>query len=319
MRRKIVLFLLALSALGGVHRAYAGQVVPSDDGDMTEDSVGVQTDTVQVSDVPGYRADKDYSRMLFLKVNKGKGYRNHGFEREGAYALLEKGVSYLSFNVNFRGNDAENYWIEPVAIIDKAYNRNIGVNLSGGYLFKDNIAVGGRAGYSFSETNLSLNADLLEIIIDAKDYATNNVKSTFYFGGSIKNFIPLDYGHRFFVTSETYLDFSYTSSLAKNDYDNGNKIHKVEKDKYAINLGITPGVMYFMTAGLAFEFSLSPVVAYYEHSKVKNNHVEKGSTSSYGLNFKFMPFNIQFGFTYFFGLDYHKNREYVANRYNDRR
>lgn len=317
MKRRLILLLLAAGVFGGGPLVYGEQITPLYNVEKEEGEELLQ-DTVLSGKSGNYNKDKDYSRMLFLKVNKGKGYRNHGFEREGAYALLEKGVSYFAFNVNFRGNDADNYWVEPVAVVEKMYNRNIGINLSGGYMYKDNIAVGGRAGYAFSETNLTLNADLLEIIIDAKDYATNNVKSTFYFGGHIKNFIPLDYGHRFFVTSETNLDFSYSSALAKNNYDNGSKIHKVEKDNYAVSLGITPGVMYFMTAGLAFEFSMSPVVAYYEHTKVKNNLVEKGSASRYGLNFKFMPLNIQFGFSYFFGLDYHKNREYVASRYQEK-
>ena len=69
--------------------------------------------------------------------------------------------------------------------------------------------------------------------------------------------------------------------------------------------------MYFMTRGFAFEFAMNPVVAYWEKTKLVNNEVDKGSMTSYGLSFKFMPFNIQFGFAYYFGLDYFKNREYV--------
>ncbi|MDL2230425.1 hypothetical protein LJB87_01375 [Alistipes sp. OttesenSCG-928-L06] len=298
---------LLLAGLCGVAGVRAADRAPESEPETTART----NDTVQ-SD-----PDRDYNRFLFLKVNKGKGYRKQGFEQPSNYTLLEKGVGYFSFDLGFRGNDADNQWLEPIGVLDELYHRNVTVNLSGGYFVKNNMAAGVKVAYEYAETKLGIkDADLLSIIIDAKNYETNNAKSTWKVGGTLKNFLPLDYGHRFFLTNETAINLYYTTGLAKNYYDGDFKINKIEKEQYGVSMGITPGIMYFMTEGFAFEFSMSPVLAYYEHTKFTNNQSERGSNSSYGLNFKFLPLNLQFGFSYYFGLDYHRNREHVRNRYN---
>lgn len=255
----------------------------------------------------------DYRKILFLKLNKNKGYRTQDFEDQNKYALLEKGVSYFSFNLGFKDNTLDNLWLEPIATIDNMYNRNFNLSLAAGYFIRNNLAIGFKAGYSFQDIRIALNADILDIVISAKSYETNNASTTFSGSFLIKNFIPIDRGHRLFLMNETGLVYSNTRSLSKNIYDTGNKVHKIEKNKNTFGIGISPGLMYFMTRGFAFEFSMNPVIAYFQKTHITNNLVEKGSNTSYGLNMKFLPFNIQFGFAYYFGLDYLKNREYIAN------
>lgn len=257
--------------------------------------------------------ENDYRKILFLKLNKNKGYRTQDFEDQNKYALLEKGVSYFSFNLGFKDNTLDNLWLEPIATIDNMYNRNFNISLSAGYFIRNNLAIGFKAGYSFQDIRIALNADILDIVISAKSYETNNASTTFSGSFLIKNFIPIDRAHRLFLINETGLVYSNTQSLSKNIYDTGNKVHKIEKDKNTFGIGISPGFMYFMTKGFAFEFSMNPVIAYFEKTNITNNLVEKGNNTSYGLNMKFLPFNIQFGFAYYFGLDYLKNRAYIAN------
>jgi hypothetical protein len=265
------------------------------------------------------RADttgKDFRNFLFLKLNKNKGYKEQAFENENAYALLEKQVSYVSFNVGFKSYDVDNYWLDPVAIVDDVYNRNFSANISLGYLVKNNLAVGIKAGYEFSDARLRVNADLFDLLFSAKIYETNNVSTTFSGSVVLKNFIPLDRAHRLFLVNETGLIYSKTNSLAKNIFDSGTKINKIYREKMTIGIGLSPGFMYFMTKGFAFEFALNPVIAYYEKVEITNNQVEEGSVSNYGLSFKFMPLNIQFGFAYYFGLDYYKNKKHVDSYSN---
>ncbi|MDR0419808.1 MAG: hypothetical protein LBH34_06320 [Prevotellaceae bacterium] len=260
------------------------------------------------------RADttgKDFRNFLFLKLNKNKGYKEQAFENENAYALLEKQVSYVSFNVGFKSYDVDNYWLDPVAVVDDIYNRNFSASISLGYLVKNNFAVGLKAGYEFSDTRMRVNADLFDLLFSAKIYETNNVSTTFSGSVVLKNFIPLDRAHRLFLVNETGLIYSKTNSLAKNIFDSGSKINKIYRKKMTIGMGLSPGFMYFMTKGFAFEFALNPVIAYYEKVEITNNQVEEGSVSNYGLSFKFMPLNIQFGFAYYFGLDYYKNKKHV--------
>ncbi len=283
------------------------QKVVSQGEEKTENNADSDIDKKQKKE------EKDYVNLLLFKVNKGKGYRTQAFENKNNYALLEKRVSYFSFNLGFKSNDIDNWWLDPIAIVDYVYNRNLSTYVSVGHFIGNNIAVGAKFGYSFSDVRLRMSADILDIIISAKTYETNNISRSYTGSFFLKNYIPLDAAQRFFLVSETSLQYSNTNSLSRNLFDEGVKIHKTLREKHSIGVGISPGFMYFMTRGFAFEFAMNPVIAYWERVKTVNNEVEKGSTLNYGLNFKFMPFNIQFGFAYYFGLDYLKNREHVAN------
>ncbi|MDR0814836.1 MAG: hypothetical protein LBN37_03675 [Bacteroidales bacterium] len=287
MKRIIICLLLA---------GYAGAVSAAENDELT---------------VPKDSTNKDYRKVLMLKVNKGKGYRKQAFELEDTYALLEKGVSYLSFNVGFQSNDIDDYWFEPLAVVDEIYRRNASGSLALGYFIKNNMSVGVKGSYSFSDTRVRIEADLFDLLFSAQTYETNNVSSTYSAAGVLKNYVPLNWAHRLFIVNETNLSFSHSHSLAKNIYDNGVKINKIEKEKFSVGLGISPGFMYFMTKGLAFEFSLNPVLIYFEKTDITNNLTDKGEVNNYGLSFKFMPLNVQFGFSYYFGLDYFKNKEHI--------
>ncbi|MDR1667188.1 MAG: hypothetical protein LBS03_05805 [Bacteroidales bacterium] len=274
-------------------------------------SLPALADEHEDSMAPKDSSGKGYRNILFLKVNKGKGYRKQAFEMEDAYALMERGVSYISFHLGYRGNDIDNYWLEPVAIVDEVYNRNFSASLSLGYIVKNNLSLGIKGSYAFADTRLILEADLFDLLFNAQTYETNSVSSSFSVAGVIKNFVPLGRAHRMFLVNETNLSFAHSQSLMKNIYDKGAKINKIEKTKNAIGLGISPGFMYFMTKGLSFDFSLNPVIAYFEQTDITNNQTEKGKNRNYGLSFKFMPLNIQFGFSYYFGLDYYKNKAHL--------
>lgn len=256
--------------------------------------------------------DEYYRNFMFLKLNRNQGYKNkQAFEDQKNYALLEKGVSYISFNLNFSSYDADDLWFEPLAIIDEVYTRSFGTQVSAGYFIRNNMAIGAKFNYNFSDIRFAVEADILDILIGASTYETNN--ATTYFAGSflVKNFIPIGDAHRLFMVTETSVGYVKSHSLSKNYYDGETEIHKVETDKDSFLLGLSPGLMYFMTKGFAFEFNLNPIVAYYTKTTKINNEVAEGGAESYGLSFKFMPFNIQFGFSYYFGLNYNKNREYI--------
>lgn len=274
----------------------------------------LESDSVTVDSISNeemFPLEREYRKILSVRFNKNKGYKNQQAFELPKYSLLEKGVSYASFNLSFESLDVDNLWLEPIAIIDYSYYRNIGANISGGYMIKDNVALGAKFSYSFTDLRLEIDADILDILIGADSYATNNATTVFSGSFLVKNFIPIDRAQRLFIVSETNIGYANTHSLAKNYYGGDTEIHKVETQKNSFFLGLSPGFMYFMSRGFAFEFSLSPVVAYYTKTTKINNEVQDGSVSSYGLSFKFNPLNIQFGFSYFFGLNYLKNQEYV--------
>lgn len=235
------------------------------------DSVEIDTTSVDL-----FPLEREYRKILSVRFNKNKGYKNLQAFEMPKYSLLEKGVSYASFNLSFESLDIDNLWLEPIAIIDYSYYRNIGANISGGYMIKDNIALGAKFSYSFTDLRLEIDADILDILIGADSYATNNATTIFSGSFLVKNFIPIDRVHRLFLISETNIGYANTHSLAKNYYGGDTEIHKVETQKNSFFLGLSPGFMYFMSRGFAFEFSLSPVVAYYTKTTKINNEVQDG-------------------------------------------
>lgn len=254
----------------------------------------------------------DYVNLLLFKQRKNIGYRNkQAFEDKKRYAMLEKGVSFASFDISASSNDISDYLLEPIAVIDELYNRAFSGSISAGHFISNNTALAARFSYSFSETNLKVSADILDLLIGANTYETNNAKNTYSGAVGVRNYIPLDPAHRFFIVSETNLSYSYVEGISKNIYDEGVSTTKVLTHKDMVGVGLRPGFMYFMSRGFAFEFSMSPVAAYWSRTRTVNNEVDEGSVDSYGLSFKFMPLNIGFGFSYYFGLDYDKNRSYL--------
>lgn len=301
--RKSLFLVISLSIL--VNGIYAGG--------SSKDTYIPDTDSI-ISKNNEPEKEKDYVNLLLFKVNKGKGYKKQPFEMEDSYALLQKRVTFFSFNVGFVSNDINNYWLEPLAIVDNVYNRNFSTHISAGHFIGNNLALGIKFGYKYSDMRMRVNADILDLVIGAKSYETNNLSKSYSGAFALKNYIPLDASQRLFLVSETNLTYSNTHGLSRNIYDNGVKIHKVLRESNTIGLGISPGFMYFMSRGFAFEFALNPVLVYWEKSTYVNNEVEKGSATNYGLSFKFMPFNIQFGFAYYFGLDYVKHGEWISRK-----
>lgn len=266
-------------------------------------------------DDPGYR------NIMGLKFKRGRGYDSkiNAFENQQNYALLEKGASFISFNIGLASFKMDDKWIEPLVKINDTYFTKLFAKVSGGYFVSNNMAVALKVSYGFYDNRIKLNSDILQLLINAKTYETLNVGTDVAVMGVIRNYLPLSFAQRFFLVTETALGYKYGESVQRNIYDEGAKISKVQTHSHTATLGISPGITYFMTRGFAFEFMLSPIQIYYQHSTSVNNQVEKGTMNSYGLSFAFTPFNIQLGLTYYFGLDYRKNNEYLSKYYQKER
>lgn len=267
------------------------------------------------------RDSLSYRKVLGLQFNKNVDYSSsiNYFEDKDNYALLEKGVAFASFNLGLASFQMDNKWIEPLVKIGDTYYTQFFVKASGGYFIANNTALAVKVSYGFYDNRISLSSDILQLLINAKNYETNNVGTDVAVSAVIRNYVPIGIQQRFFIVTETALGYKYSESFQRNIYDFGARISKVETHSHRGMLGISPGVTYFMTKGFAFEFMLSPIQIYYQNTQSINNEVEHGSSNSYGLSFAFTPLNIQLGFSYYFGLDYRKNHSYMTKYYkNDR-
>ncbi|MEG2121891.1 MAG: hypothetical protein RRZ64_07530 [Rikenellaceae bacterium] len=254
----------------------------------------------------------EYNKIFSVKFKKGQGYsKPKKNDRIIKYALLEKYCSYASFNIGFASYDIDNKWIEPVVRVNEAYIHNFNFKLQGGYFVDNNVSVGLAFSYGIYDTKFDVSSDILELLINSKDYNTNNAGYNFRGAAVVKNFIPINKTQRIFLTNITSLWYGYSYYLGRNLYNGGEKITKSTQKTQTVGVGISPGIMYFMSRGFAFEFNFNPISVYYKSSEILNDEIENGNTRSYGLSFDFIPFNIELGFSYYFGLDYVKHSKMV--------
>lgn len=249
-------------------------------------------------------ADK-YFRILFLKLKQGKEnniYRPIVPKDKERYELFDKGTSYVSAVLGFGETRTTNLFIEPLVKMDNVYSTKLDLELGGAYFIGKNIAIGGRLGYALSDSRINMNSQIFELLFNSKDLVMNGATTDFSAGFFVKNFIPLDRDKRVFIVNETRLGYTYSYTISRNEYQEGALVRKAEQRRNRIGVGITPGLMYFLTRNLSLEFLISPVLAFYEHTTVTNNEIENGSLKGGGINFIVTPIKMNFGVSYFFGL-----------------
>lgn len=218
-------------------------------------------------------------------------------------AYLTNGVSHFGFKIGFSKKEVSNDMLLTVVDINEIKNVSGDFSLSGSWFIADNVAWGAKLSYAFSDQRYTINAKLLDLLIDASTYNSNIVSSSFNIGTGVKNYVPIGHSNRFFVYNETNITYSYISSLTRDVYDNGEDVKKLMKTTHEISIGLSPGFMYFLKKGFAFEFAFNPVMVYYNRSFIKQDEIKDGSSSDFSLDFKLNPFNIYFGFAYYFGLN----------------
>ncbi|MDR1725046.1 MAG: hypothetical protein LBR28_01460 [Bacteroidales bacterium] len=213
--------------------------------------------------------------------------------------FLSKGRSMISFSVGFEEKKMNDDYLLTILKIDEIKSQRYDLSFGGSYFINDNVAIGGRILYSFYDQTYHLDAKMLELLIDAENFSTSTVKSSYALGAGVRHFVPMGTGRKFFIFNETNFIYSYTTTLTRDVYNN----LRIEKNFWVDNsiaIKLSPGIMYFLTKGFAFEFSLSPISLYYKWGTILHNEEIKGSSHDASLNFSLFPFNIYFGLSYYF-------------------
>lgn len=227
------------------------------------------------------------------------------------YAFLEKGVYYISLSANFTNIDATKLVLEPIFEIHGIQTNNFDLEFSYGQFVKDNLAFGFAVAYKFSDVRADVSSDILQLLINARRYETNNLSSGYRVGGYMRNYFPIEYTHRLYLVNEMQIMFSHSEGLQRNVYDQGVMLSKVRSRTFTGGLRMSLGVMYFLSQGLAIDFNISPVAAMYQYNSVINNEKINGKFAGGGINTIIMPIDLKFGLSYYFGLDYGKRNKWL--------
>ncbi len=217
-------------------------------------------------------------------------------------AFLTNGVSSFGFKVGLNKKDVSNDMFFTMVDINEIKNVSGDFSFSGGWFIADNIALGGKISYGFSDKRFTVSTKILDLLIDASTYNSNVVSSSLNIGTGVKYFVPIGTANRFFVFNETNITYSNISSLTRDVYDGGADIKKIMKSTHELSIGVSPGFMYFLKQGFAFEFAFNPIIMYYNRSFIKQDEIKTGSSSDMSIDFKLNLFNVYVGFAYYFGL-----------------
>lgn len=233
------------------------------------------------------------------------------YENPKNWALLGKGAYFLGASGNFTNVTLTNMLVEPLFDVHNLYSMGVDIQLAGGYFIADNMAVGIYGGYKMSELKVDVSSNLLQLLVNAKNYETNNITTGYNLGLFMRNYMPIEYKQRIFVVTETSLYFTQSQSLQRNVYDRGAMLSKVWQDTWMLGIRASFGIQYFVYPGFALDFMISPVAVYYTENTVLNNEVLAGKFSGGQVGTLLMPLDLRFGFSYTFGLDYRKNNRYT--------
>lgn len=218
----------------------------------------------------------------------------------GKRSCLSEGAYSFGFRLGLEKRSVENDMLLTIADIEKSEQLKYDLALSGSWFVMDYTALNCKIAYGFSDSENVIEAKILDLVIGAENYSTSTASSFFTAAAGVKNFIPIGSSERFYVFNESNVSYCHYSSLTRDVYNRGDKIHKIHRKGNTVSLALSPGVMYFLTNKLAFEFALNPVILSFSHENTLKDGTIGGSDTDFCLDLKINPFNLYFGFSFFF-------------------
>lgn len=221
---------------------------------------------------------------------------DRGLGRNKAFVFVPKGTVMAGLSVAYQNHDLDNY---KFLIID-------GMTLSGSsfgiaphvsYFVRNNLSVGARFDYNtynygIGGASIDLSDDLGFEINDS-----NMINRSYSVSLTMRNYFPVSDSRRFGFFTEVRLT---------GGYGQGKNYKVVDGSKYGtyqemseLELGLIPGIVFFVTNETAFEVSVGVLGFDYKKVSQYTNQVYEGTYEKSGANFKINILNINFGITFY--------------------
>lgn len=235
--------------------------------------------------------------MFFLLSGVFLSHSQEKFKRNlETVNFIPKGQWITGVSVSYSQSNQDNYQFLIIEGIDgDIYSFKITPTLM--YAFKDNLAVGGKFGYSRSRTNL----DKAKVVIDSEtDYTADNfymISQDYTAMGVLRNYFSFGRSKRFGMFGELQLELGFGQSKLRNG--SGEELTGTFQDHFSLNLGLAPGLIMFLNNYSAIEVNVGVLGLSYKHTKQKTDQVYVSNYSSAGANFKINIFSISFGVLFY--------------------
>lgn len=209
-----------------------------------------------------------------------------------SYPFIKKGVWNTGLKLSYSQYSFDDYdFLVVDAIGAGGYSLDGSVHL--GYIFRDNMMLGARFGYKRN----SIALDNASISVSDISLGLNNVSSLKHtYTGTLfyRYYMGLGHGQRFAFFTEVGLGLGGSQSLQYMSATDGG----YEKS-FNVSLGITPGVMAFITNNVALEVSVDLIGLKYKNVEQVSNQVATGSYTTSSLNCKISLLSLGLGLSFY--------------------
>ena len=165
------------------------------------------------------------------------------------------------------------------------------------FVFKDNLAAGGRLAYSRQRTRLN-SADI--VLGSDTEYNIDNLYSISHnFSGMLafRNYISLGHSTRFGLFNEVQLQFGGGQSKLCNG--SGRDFTGTYERSFNVSVGLAPGLAVFLNNYSALEVNVGVLGFNYSQTKSTTDQIYVAHRDTKSANFKINLFSITFGVAFY--------------------
>ncbi|ULQ53197.1 outer membrane beta-barrel protein [Flavihumibacter fluvii] len=205
--------------------------------------------------------------------------------------VLDKKTAYIGLLLSYTNTTKENTK-STFENIKYAKASESSIKTGGGYFFKKNFAVGLAFSYGAEKENMeSINAV-------GPNTITDQDLQTFAFTPFIRNYFPLSKKNRFYLFTQTGLQFGFGNGEESTSTGNTTVITDIQKNNYGI--AFTPGMIFIVEKGFAFEVNVGILgLNYSKETKTTPDQPQAVlKETNFDLNINLLRLNL--GISYYF-------------------
>lgn len=211
-------------------------------------------------------------------------------------SFVPKGQWIGGVSVSYSQSDFENYQFLIVENLNgDTYTFKVSPMVM--FCFKDNLAAGGRLSYSRSRTRL----DGASLVLGADtSYDVDNLYSishNYHGTAMFRNYISLGKSMRFGFFNE--VDLSLGGGPSKLVNGTGDELTGTYERNFNLNIGLTPGVIMFLSNYSALEVSIGVLGFNYTHTHSISDQIYHAERNRKSANFRINLFSVQFGVAFY--------------------
>lgn len=165
------------------------------------------------------------------------------------------------------------------------------------YCFQDNMAAGGKFGYTRTRTRL----DNATVKIDSEtDFDVENLYSishNYSVTGAFRNYVSLGRSRRFAFFNEVQLQVG--GGQSKIASGRGSDFSGTFQNSWNVSVGLAPGMVMFLNNYSAIEVNVGVLGFSYNHTSATTDRIYDASYDSKEARFKINLFSITFGVSFY--------------------